>query len=392
MPAKRKAKPAKKSAKKPAKKIAKKIAQKPAKGPAKGPAKKPAKKAVRKLAKAKKPAAAPAHEVPPPVQLMQGLFGFMVTKGISTVASLDVADALKGGPLYYTDLANVVGADQRALHRTMRMLASAGVFAEPKPGTYANTPVSELLSKDTPGSMRDLAVMISSESHWLPWGRYEQTVRTGESGPQHAFGTDFFSWCQREENREQWAIFNAAMTSFSSGVAPLVAEAVDFARFKKVIDIGGGHGLLLKMVLAKAPHATGILFDLPGVVEGATNLPDRMTAHGGDFFGGVPSGGDCYLLKHIVHDWSDQHCRTLLGNIAAAMDPAGRVFVIETVMPETPGPHPAKFMDVNMLAMTEGGSERTETEFAELFASAGLKLITIHPTPGPMSVVEAAKA
>jgi hypothetical protein len=381
MPAKRK----------PAKKPAKKSAKKPAKKPAKNPAKNLAAKAGKKPAKKPTTEAAPA-DTPPQVHLMQGLFGFMVTKAISSVASLDVADALKGGPLYYTDLAKVIGADQRALHRTMRMLASVGIFAEPQPGTFANTPVSELLLREHPGSMRDLAVMITSESHWLPWGQYERTLRTGESGPQHAFGTDFFSWCQREENREQWAIFNAAMTSFSSDVAPLVAETIDFSRFKNIVDIGGGHGLLLKMVLAKAPKATGVLFDLPGVVEGATNLGDRITAQGGDFFGGVPKGGDCYLLKHIIHDWSDEHCRTLLGNIAAAMEPHGRVFVIETVMPETPEPHPAKFMDVNMLAMTEGGCERSEREFAELFASAGLKLVTVHPTPGPMSIVEAAKA
>jgi hypothetical protein len=361
--------------------------------PAKKTARKPAKKAAAKPKKpAAKPAGGPPHEMPPQALLMQGLFGFMVTKGISTIASLDVADALKGGPLYYSDLANVVGADQRALHRTMRMLASVGIFAEPSPGTYANTPVSELLAKDHAGSMRDMAVMITSPSHWLPWGQYEETVRTGESGPQHAFGTDFFSWCQRAENSEQWVIFNAAMTSFSSGIAPLVAEAVDFSRFKRIVDIGGGHGLLLKMVLAKAPKASGILFDLPGVVEGATNLSDRITAQGGDFFGGVPGGADCYVMKHIIHDWSDQHCRTLLGNIAAAMDPSGRVFVIESLMPETPEPHPAKFMDVNMLAMTEGGCERTEKEFAELFQSVGLKLVAVHPTPGPVSVVEAAKA
>ena len=97
-------------------------------------------------------------------------------------------------------------------------------------------------------------------------------------------------------------------------------------------------------------------------------------------------------MKHIIHDWSDEHCRTLLGNVAQVMDPAGKVFVFETVMPETPEPHPAKFMDLNMLAMTEGGSERTEKEFAGLLESAGLKLQGIYPTKTPVSVIEAVKA
>ena len=356
-------------------------------------AKKLARKPIKKVAaKPKKATGGPPHEMPPQALLMQGLFGFMVTKGLSAVASLDVADALKGGPLYYTDLATTVGADNRALHRTMRMLSSVGVFTEVKPGTFANNLVSELLRGDVPGNMRDMAVMITSESHWQPWGRYHETLRSGKSGPQHAFGEDVFTWFQREENKAEWEIFNRAMTSFSGGTAPLVAQAYDFSRFKTIVDVGGGHGLLLKTILDSAPNARGILYDLPGVVEGASDLGSRIETQAGSFFDSVPAGADCYVMKHIIHDWSDDQCRQLLKNVASAMDAKGRVVVVDSVMPETPEPHPAKFMDVNMLAMTEGGCERTEREFAELFASAGLKLAAIHSTPGPMCVVEAVKA
>ncbi|MCZ7605354.1 MAG: hypothetical protein M5U25_04645 [Planctomycetota bacterium] len=204
------------SGKKPAKKPARKAAKKPSRKPVKKAAKKPAKKASKKPAI--KPAGGPPP-IPPQMHLMQGLFGFMVTKAISATAALNVPDALHGGPLYYTNLASVVGADQRALHRTMRMLSSAGVFAEVAPGTYANTPVSDLLRTEHPASMRDMAVMITSDSHWLPWGKLEEVLRTGESGPRHAFGVDVFTWFQAEENRGQWEIFNAAMTSFSSSTA-----------------------------------------------------------------------------------------------------------------------------------------------------------------------------
>ena len=126
---------------------------------------------------------AKADQLPPEGQLLQALFGFMVTKGVFAAAELDVADALKDGPLSYTELAKKVGADRRALHRVMRMLSAVGVFAEPEPGTYALTAVSELLRSDTSTSMRDLAMMITSESHWLPWGRFTDTVRSGKSGP-----------------------------------------------------------------------------------------------------------------------------------------------------------------------------------------------------------------
>jgi hypothetical protein len=322
---------------------------------------------------------------------MQALFGMMVTRSISAVAALGVPDALRGGPLYYTDLAEAVGADQRALHRVMRMLSGVGIFAETRPGTYSLTPASDLLRSEVPGSMRDLAVMITARSHWEPWGRLDDVLRTGESGPQHAFGTDVFTWFQAAGNKGEWEIFNAAMTSFSRNTAHAVATSVDFNRFKAIIDVGGGHGYLLNTILATVPRGRGVVYDLPGVVNTAP-LMDRIEFVGGDFFKGVPAGGDCYVLKHIIHDWSDAQSVIVLSNIAKVMASEGRVFVVETVMPESPEPHPAKFMDVNMLAMTEGGCERTEKEYAALFRTAGLELVHVHPTQSLVSVIEARKA
>lgn len=186
---------------------------------------------------------------------MQSLFGMMVTKSISAVAELGVADALKGGPLYYTDLAEAVGADQRALHRVMRMLGGVGIFAEPQPGTFALTPVSDLLRSDAPGSLRGVAVLLTARSHWEPWGRLGDVLRTGESGAWHAFGTDAFTWFQAAENKTEWEIFNAAMTSLSLGTARAVVESVDFSQFESIVDVGGGHGHLLNTILAAAPDA-----------------------------------------------------------------------------------------------------------------------------------------
>jgi hypothetical protein len=319
---------------------------------------------------------------------MQALFGMMVSRSVSAVAALGVPDALSGGPLYYTDLADAVGADQRALHRVMRLLSGVGIFGERRPGTYALTPVSNLLRSDVPGSLRGLAVMITARSHWEPWGRLDDVLRTGESGAQHAFGTDVFSWFQAQENRSEWEIFNAAMTSYSMSTADAVAACVDFSMFKSIIDVGGGHGFLLKTILATVPDATGTVYDLPGVIADAPPA-DRIEFVAGDFFKAVPAGGDCYVLKHIIHDWSDTQCVSILSNVARALAANGRVFVVEAVLPESPDAHPAKFMDVNMLAMTEGGCERTEQEYATLFRKAGLKLVQVHPTPSPVSVVEA---
>lgn len=392
-----KKKPARgKGGKTPARKAAKKSAKKKTAKAAKKAPKKPQKKAPKKAAKrpaARKPEGPPPGppQMPPEMLLMQGLFGFMLTKGIGVVAELGVSDALKGGPLYYTDLASVVGANQRALHRVMRMMAGHGLYDEPKPGTFANNAASDLLRADHPHSMVGMAKMICGESHWQPWGRLEHTVRTGKSGAFHAFGEEIFTWFQKPQNKAEWDVFNDAMTSMSLGQAPLIAQGYDFTRFHKIVDVGGGHGHLLKQVIAHAPGAQGVLFDMPDVVAGA-DLPGNIDRQGGDFFNEVPAGGDCYLLKAIIHDWSDDHCRRILGNIAKVMDPRGRVLLCETVMPEEPGPHPSKFADVNMLAMTDGGCERTPTEFAELFKSAGLELMGITPLPdGWTNIIEARK-
>jgi hypothetical protein len=241
--------------------------------------------------------------------------------------------------------------------------------------------------------MRKMAQMVTAKSHWLPWGQFTDTVKSGRSGAQHAFNTDIFSWFQQPENADEWELFNAAMTSFSSGTGPAIANAYDFSRFTRIVDIGGGHGQLLRAILAKAPNAKGVIYDLPDVVKGVRDtLNGRIECIGGSFFESVPAGADCYTMKHIIHDWSDERCRTLLRHVAAAMRPDGRVLICETVMPETAEPHPAKFLDLQMLAMTEGGSERTEREFAELLASAGLTFARVHQTPSPICIVEATKA
>ncbi len=330
--------------------------------------------------------------LPPEVRLASGLFGYMLSRAISVAAELALADHLVAGPRYYTDLAALAEVDQRALHRVLRLLAAAGVFQETSPGTFALNDVAELLRSDHPHSLRAFAVMATSPSHWLPWGRLSDTLRSGLSGSRHAFGTDIFSWMQRKENRREWEVFNAAMTSFSASAAMMVTEVHDFSQCRRIVDVGGGHGLLLSRVLEHAPQATGVLFDLPGVVESAGELDPRIERVGGDFFKSIPAGGDTYLLKYIIHDWSDESCVKILRNVAAGMEPSGRVLVIEAVMPEAPGPHPAKFMDVNMLAMTEGGCERTASEFGELFSKAGLRLDEIKPTQGWVSVIQAVPA
>jgi len=334
------------------------------------------------------------NELTPPERLLDVLFGYVLTRCVTAVAELGVPDVLADGPHSIGQLADTVGANREFLHRVMRTLAAGGIIGEPSPGTYAQTPVSDLLRRDHPQSMRDLAVLFTSRSHWDPIGRLPDALRSGKSAASHTFGMEMWDWFQHPDNKDEWDLFNASMTSFSSGTSMAVAESYDFGRYTRIVDIGGGHGFLLRTVLSKAPSATGVLCDLPGVIAGANRdeLGDRIECVGADFFEEVPEGGDCYLLKHIIHDWDDPRCSQLLSNIAGVMAPDGRVLIVDMVVPDERVPHPSYFLDITMLAQTIGGRERTEQEFDELLASAGLKLEAIHPTPSPVSVVEASVA
>ena len=339
------------------------------------------------------------HQPPPDALLFQSLVGFMVSKSLSAVAELGVADKLQAGPLSGRELARAVHADERFLcarvmspvgiDRDLRRTGAGRLRVDPRVGVVT--------FKSSSVRLRDLAAMLGSVVALAAVG----SAATGNAAPacparESPSAQTLSRWFQRAENKTQWDLFNAAMTSFSSGTSMAVADSYDFSRFRNIVDIGGGRGFLLRAVLAKAPNVKGTLFNLPGVFEGdgIDTLGGRITCVGGDFFTTVPEGGDCYLLKHIVHDWDDDRCRALLTNIARAMDSAGTVIVVEMVMPQGQEPHFAKFADINMLAFTEGGCERTEQEFASLFESAGLQLKGIRATPTlvgvPFEAVDAA--
>jgi hypothetical protein len=274
----------------------------------------------------------------------------------------------------------------------MRMLAGFDVFREEAGGRFALTPLGTLLRTDAPGSMCYMAMMLGDETSLSAYVHMADCIRTGKDAITLAYGKSIFDLFA--ERPEQAETFQRAMSGGSAIAAQSILASYDFSAIERLADVGGGHGLLLASVLERYPHMQGALFDLPEVVAGVP--PDRREACGGrlrveagSFFERVPTGCDAYMMKHIIHDWSDEHCRTILKLIRAQLPPHGRVLLCEQVMPEEPGPAPAKMLDIEMLVMTVGGKERTRQEFAELFASAGLKLGRVVTTPTPICVVEA---
>jgi hypothetical protein len=325
----------------------------------------------------------------PADQLIAMASGAWVTQMIHVAAELGLADALADGERDCDDLATSCGADADALFRLLRGLASLGIFQETAPRRFALTPLADLLRSEHPQSLRHFARMLGEE-HYLSWTDLLHSVRTGETAFRHRYGCSVFEWYQR--NPERGAIFDRAMGDFSRPETEAVLGAFDFSAIRQLVDVGGGRGELLMAVLRANPGLHGVVFDQAHVVAPVVlpaDLHGRLELVGGDFFTSAPAGADAYLLKHILHDWNDDACRTILGHIRAAMAPGGRVLILEQVIPPGNDPFPGKLLDLNMLVMTEGGRERTPGEYAQLLESAGLQLTRIVPTDTAMGVVEA---
>lgn len=323
----------------------------------------------------------------PSQQIMRLGFGFAVSQALRVVIELGLPDHLAARERSVDELAAATQSDADALYRVMRLLAPEGIFREVTPRHFALTEIGAALRSDRPGP-RDFVDMINAE----PYLAFEQllySVRTGKPAFEKVFGSSRFNWLS--EHPEQAALFQRAMVALSQGSNEAVADAYDFKPFTRIVDVGGGHGQLLSEILARTPHLSGVLFDLPSGVAAAhkragENL-SRTEFIAGNFFESVP-GGDVYVIKKVIHDWDDERAAAILRNCRKAMLPNGKVLVAETLVPPGDEPDQIKGIDVVMLAIT-GGLERTEAQYASLFDRAGLRLERVIQTRGPISILEA---
>ncbi len=330
-------------------------------------------------------------DFPPPVAMLQMISGFWISRAIYVAAKLGIADHLGDGHKTANELAAATGTHAPSLYRVLRALASVGVFTEDEKRGFTLTPLSETLRTDAPGSLRAFATVELGEEHYPAWGELMHSVKTGEIAFDRAFGMPV--WKFFEQNPENAKTFNDAMTGMTLAVNDAVLSSYDFSSISKIVDVGGGHGSLIASILKANPQMRGVLFDAPPVIEGASHrigeegITERCEVIAGDFFESVPSGGDAYILKWIIHDWDDERSVTILKNCHQAMAENGRLLLVEAVVPHGSEPHFSKFIDLNMLVMT-GGRERTGDEYRTLLEASGFKLTRIIPTDSPMSVIE----
>lgn len=332
--------------------------------------------------------------LPPEAMMFQFLFGTVVQKGIYVAADLGIADLVNEKPMSAEELAEKTSTHSASLYRVLRMLAGIGFFAEGSDGKFEMTPLAALLLKDNQNSMRDFALMMGNDWSWQTVKNLRHSVETGKMAHEKSFGKTL--WEYFEEDTEVGGIFNRAMTSNSLAAVRPIVEGYDFSSFGKIADIAGGHGILLSGILKANPNTRGMLFDIPSVIAGSgeffetAGVENRVEKVSGDFFEGVPAGADAYIMKHIIHDWDDEESIKILKNIHSAMNPNGKVLIIEMVVPEGNEASPSKILDIQMLMFT-GGKERTAKEYAELLDKSGFRMTQVVPTHSPMQIVEAVR-
>jgi SAM-dependent methyltransferase len=311
---------------------------------------------------------------------------------LCVVADLKIADLMATGERNVLDLAAETGANADALYRIMRLLAAEGVFRETDARRFGLTEVGAALRSDASSSPSDVIRMLNRQPY-LAFAQLGHSVRTGLPAFDEVFGKPRFDWLL--DHPDEAALFQRAMIALGQDSNEAVAEAYDFGSFSRVVDVGGGHGQLLSAILARHSQILGVLFDLPSGVEMAKSATrghvPRIEFVAGSFFESVPPDADVYVLKKVIHDWTDEKATLILRNCRDAMKPHGRILLAETIIPAGNEPHPIKLIDANMLVVT-GGVERTQAEYAELLAAAGLRLERVIATVQPISVLEASLA
>jgi hypothetical protein len=316
--------------------------------------------------------------------------GLWVSRALWAAAHLKIADAVGHEPTPLARIAAQTQTHEDNLRRLMNGLVSIGVFSTPGEDLYGHGALSPFLRSDHPLSQRAFIEGVFGGEHYASWGAIDASLKSGETAFDSLHGMPVFDWYSR--NPEPAQLFSRAMEGTTRIIEMALLASWTPPPFELAVDVGGSRGTLAAGLLAGRPEAKAILFDLPDIVDAVrpTLTDERIQAIGGNFFESVPKG-DLYLLKLILHDWTDEQSEAILRSIRAAIRPGGHVAIIDAVLPEQVGQHPGYLMDLNMMVMT-GGRERTVAEFGALLERTGFRVESVTATPTPMGVVQAVAA
>ena len=333
--------------------------------------------------------------VPAQVALIERIGSYYLLQSLKAAAHLKIADHLADGPRSAAELARLTGANEDALERLLRALASYGVFDFAKE-RYRQNRLSAILSDGTQGSLRELVMFVSSPYHLNAWDNFSDNVATGKNAFHAAHGKGMFDYLK--EHPVDTVHFAGAMVSLTAMDAPTLAASYNFGGLgtgAKICDVAGGRGTLLATILARHQKLRGVLFDEPSVINTAGEflssygVESRVDLVAGNFFQSVPPGCAVYILKDILHDWNDEHALAILKVIRAAMKPGGILLIAEMVVDQPEERFFGTLLDLEMLAIMDNGRQRSLGQFRILFEQAGFRYSKIFPAASPTSLVEA---
>lgn len=309
--------------------------------------------------------------------------GVALTKMLGAAARLRIADLLEEGPLEARTIAERTGQNADAMHRMMRALASYGVFRA-NGGRFTNNFRSSALRSSAPGAAREFAEYFASRSNVDAWNQFDETLATGKNGFALAHGTSVWDWFDAHEAER--SLFATAMMGMTLRTAPVIAKLYPWDELRVVCDVGGGRGTLLSELLLRFPTLRGVLYDGEGVVALGRELLEtrgvlgRATLETGSFFERVPPGADAYVLKNILHDWSDEASKKILANVRAACALGTKVVILELLVEHDDDAGPGPPSDVQMMVVCDEGRERSRAELRALLEATGFRLgrVTAH--------------
>jgi O-methyltransferase/methyltransferase family protein len=324
-------------------------------------------------------------------QMADMIFGFWVSQAVRAFADLSLADHLANGPLTAAEVAAREDSAPETTFRLMRAGITLGLLTADAEQRFHATTLLDTLRSDAPRSLRGMALGLTNQAHWSPWGEFVESVRQGYSQSGKALGMHVFEYLRHHAAQAQE--FTASMEALTSLWALDVAHGIDTTDVNRAVDVGGANGALLRELQQVNPALQGIIFDRPDVAANVVaaiasgDFADRTEVVSGDFFEAVPTG-DLYLLKFILHDWNDANCIQILSRCREAMLPGGRIAIVEFLLDDLDDPGVTALMDIDMLAVA-GGQERSLAEFDALLSEAGLRRTTVRRSDSPQSVIEA---
>jgi ubiquinone/menaquinone biosynthesis C-methylase UbiE len=328
--------------------------------------------------------------VPDPDDVLELFLGFWISRTVMAAVEFGVFDLLDGGGRSLQEAQVALGLSARPTRALLDTCVATGLLAK-EDGRYRNTPLAaRYLAAGSEYSLRNY--VLDERWCWPAWGRLEDALRADaqllpedEEG-YHAFPEDFFL---------------DFLHGHSLAMGERLAEAVDLRAARRLMDIGGGSGAVSIALCRAVPSLQAVVVDQPAVAAKAAGhieaaaLSDRITTWPANLFEDpLPADCDTAVLANVLHDFSPDRAREILGRVVAALPPGGRVVILEIVPDEERRSPPlAVAFAVAMIVNTAGGDAHTASQYRAWLEAAGLTGVVQTPLEGRMvtTVLEATK-